>query len=154
MKIVHLANHAQNVGNGIVNMMVDLACMQARAGHEVTVATSGGGFEALLEGHGVRHVHLPQSREPWRLPAMLAGFNRMLRQCDPDVVHAHMMTGALIARFGVLRRRYVLITTVHNEFQKSASLMRFGDRVVAVSRAVAASMAARGVPAERLSVVR
>ncbi|RFU47906.1 glycosyltransferase family 4 protein [Paraburkholderia sp. DHOC27] len=154
MKIVHLANHAQNVGNGIVNMMVDLACMQARAGHEVTVATSGGGFEALLERHGVRHVHLPQSREPWRLPAMLAGFNRMLRQCDPDVVHAHMMTGALIARFGVLRRRYVLITTVHNEFQKSASLMRFGDRVVAVSRAVAASMAARGVPAERLSVVR
>ena len=154
MKIVHLANHAQNVGNGIVNMMVDLACMQARAGHEVTVATSGGGFETLLAQHGVRHVHVPQSRAPWRLPAMLAGFNRLLRQCDPDVVHAHMMTGTLIARFGVLRRRYVLVTTVHNEFQKSASLMRFGDRIVAVSKAVAASMAARGVAQERLSVVR
>ena len=31
MKIVHLSNHALNVGNGIVNVMVDLACMQARA---------------------------------------------------------------------------------------------------------------------------
>ena len=154
MKIVHLANHAQNVGNGIVNMMVDLACMQAKAGHEVTVASSGGGFEALLEQYGVRHVLLPQSRQPLRLPAMLAGFNRLLAQCDPDVVHAHMMTGALIARFGAVRRRYVLITTVHNEFQKSASLMRFGDRVVAVSKSVAASMALRGVPEERLSVVR
>ncbi|MFM0071057.1 glycosyltransferase family 4 protein [Paraburkholderia sediminicola] len=154
MKIVHLANHAQNVGNGIVNMMVDLACMQAKAGHEVTVASSGGGFEALLEQYGVRHVLLPQSRQPLRVPAMLAGFNRLLAQCDPDVVHAHMMTGALIARFGAVRRRYVLITTVHNEFQKSASLMRFGDRVVAVSKSVAASMALRGVPQERLSVVR
>ncbi len=65
-----------------------------------------------------------------------------------------MMTGALLARFGTPRRRYALITTVHNEFQKSASLMRVGDRVVAVSEAVAASMARRGVPDERLSVVR
>ncbi|SOE72051.1 Glycosyltransferase involved in cell wall bisynthesis [Burkholderia sp. OK233] len=154
MKIVHLANHAQNVGNGIVNMMVDLACMQAKAGHEVTVASSGGGFEALLEQYGVRHLLLQQSRQPLRVPAMLAGFNRLLAQCDPDVVHAHMMTGALIARFGAVRRRYVLITTVHNEFQKSASLMRFGDRVVAVSKSVAASMALRGVREERLSVVR
>lgn len=154
MKIVHLSNHAQNVGNGIVNMMVDLACMQAHAGHEVTVASSGGGFEALLAQHGVRHLFLPQSRQPWRVPSMLLGFNRMLARCDPDVVHAHMITGTFIARFGTLRRRFVLVTTVHNEFQKSASLMRFGDRVVAVSEAVAASMALRGVPRERLSVVR
>lgn len=154
MKIVHLANHVQNVGNGIVNMMVDLACMQARAGHEVTIASSGGGFEALLAQHGVQHVLLPQSPQLRRLPAMLLGFNRLLKLCDPEVVHAHMMTGALIARFGVMRRRYVMVTTVHNEFQKSASLMRFGDRVVAVSKAVGASMALRGVPHERLSVVR
>ncbi|HZZ12115.1 MAG TPA: glycosyltransferase family 4 protein [Paraburkholderia sp.] len=153
MKIVHLANHAQNVGNGIVNMMVDLACMQARAGHDVTVASAGGGFENLLARHGVRHVSFAQSPKPSRLPAMLAGFNRLLAQCDPDIVHAHMMTGALIARFGTLRRRYALITTVHNEFQKSATLMRVGDRVVAVSEAVSVAMARRGVPRARLSVV-
>lgn len=154
MKILHLANHVQKIGNGIVNMMVDLACTQAAAGHEVTVATSGGSFEALLAEHGVRHVKLSQSRQLWRLPTMLLGFGRLLKACNPDVVHAHMMTGALIARFGVLRRSYALVTTVHNEFQRSAFLMGFGDRVVAVSNAVAASMAARGVPRERLSVVR
>jgi glycosyltransferase involved in cell wall biosynthesis len=46
------------------------------------------------------------------------------------------------------------VATLHNEFPKTASLMRFADRVVAVSEAVAESMRLRGVPAERLSVVR
>lgn len=154
MKIIHLANHAQSVGNGIVNVMVDLACLQARAGHDVTVASGGGGFEELLARHGVRHVLLPQAPRPSRLPAMIAGFNRLVARIDPDVVHAHMMTGALIARLGVIRRRFVLVTTVHNEFQKSANLMRVGDCVVAVSDAVSAAMERRGIPKARLSVVR
>ncbi|MBN3757131.1 glycosyltransferase family 4 protein [Paraburkholderia sp. Tr-20389] len=154
MKIVHLANHVRKTGNGIVNMMVDLACTQAAAGHDVTVASSGGAFEPLLAQHGVKHVTLAQSRKPWRAPSMMLGFNRLIARCDPDIVHAHMMTGALLGRFATIRRRYALITTVHNEFQKSASLMRVGDRVVAVSKAVAASMAKRGVRGERLCVVR
>jgi glycosyltransferase involved in cell wall biosynthesis len=153
MRIIHLANHIQLIGNGIVNMMIDLACLQAQAGHDVVVASSGGEFETLLARHGVRHVHLAQSRDPWRAPAMLLEFNRLVRRFDPDVVHAHMMTGTLLARFGVMRRRFVVIATVHNEFQRSASLMRFADRVVAVTQAVSASMALRGVPAARLSVV-
>lgn len=154
MKILHLANHAQLVGNGIVNVMVDLACMQAQAGNDVTVASSGGGFEPLLARHGVRHVPLSQSPSLRRMPAMLASFNRLIREFDPEIVHAHMMTGALIARFGVVRRRFVRITTVHNEFQKSATLMRFADRVVAVTDAVAESMAARGIPRARLCTIR
>ncbi|MDR5816097.1 hypothetical protein QCE62_21125 [Caballeronia sp. LZ033] len=73
MKIVHLANHAEKIGNGIVNVMVDLACLQSKAGHQVAVASSGGSFEALLERHGVRHLTLPQSPRPRRGPAMLRG---------------------------------------------------------------------------------
>ncbi|RKP59122.1 glycosyltransferase [Pararobbsia silviterrae] len=153
MRIVHLANHCQLIGNGIVNMMVDLACSQADAGHDVVVATSGGRYEPLLAAHGVRHVVLEQSRDPWRTPAMVLGFNRLLRDVDPDVVHAHMMTGAIIARFGTWRRRYALVTTVHNEFQKSASLMRYGDRVVAVTQAVEKAMIGRGIRADRICTV-
>ncbi|WP_322042735.1 glycosyltransferase family 4 protein [Paraburkholderia sp. J67] len=153
MRILHLANHAHNIGNGIVNVMVDLACMQARAGHEVTIASSGGGFEPLLAREGVRHVRLPQAPKPRYVPAMVAGFNRLLAEHDPEVVHAHMMSGALIARFGVLRRRFALVTTVHNEFQKSATLMRVGDRVVGVTEAVAQLMERRGIPAHKLAVV-
>lgn len=154
MRIVHLANHAENLGNGIVNMMVDLACSQARAGHEVTVATSGGDFEDLLVQHGVQLFRLPQSKKPWLVPAMLLGFRRLLRESRPDIVHAHMMTGVLIGRFGALARDYALITTVHNEFQRSASLMGLGDRVVCVTNEVAKSMAARGIRQSKIDVVR
>src|ERR1700722_5867845 len=47
MKIIHLANHVLEIGNGIVNVMVDLACGQADAGHDVVVASSGGEYETL-----------------------------------------------------------------------------------------------------------
>ena len=154
MKIVHLANHAQTIGNGTVNMMVDLACVQARAGHDVVVASSGGGFEPLLRRHGINHVLLQQSRQPWRVPSMVAGFNRLIDRFDPDIVHAHMMTGALVSRFAGMRRRFALVTTVHHEFHKSPSIVRTGDRMVAVSDAVAAALVERGVVPERLSVVR
>ncbi|SAK87146.1 glycosyltransferase family 4 protein [Caballeronia ptereochthonis] len=153
MRIVHLANHAQTIGNGTVNMMVDLACVQARMGQEVVVASSGGGFEPLLRRHGITHIPLQQSRQPWRVPSMIAGFNRLIDRFDPDIVHAHMMTGALISRFGSMRRRFALVTTVHQELQKSASLVRAGDRMVAVSRAVAEDLAARGIGPERMSIV-
>jgi glycosyltransferase involved in cell wall biosynthesis len=153
MKIVHLATHAQCIGNGTVNAMVDLACMQARAGHDVAVASSGGAFEPLLRRHGVTHVLLQQSRQPWRVPAMIAGFGRLIERFNPDVVHAHMMTGALISRFGSMRRRFALVTTVHHDIQKSASLMRFGDRVIVVSHAVGDAMLERGLLADTLSVV-
>ncbi|MDR5854708.1 glycosyltransferase family 4 protein [Caballeronia sp. LZ062] len=153
MRIVHLANHAQIIGNGTVNMMVDLACMQARMGHDVVVASSGGGFEPLLRRHGITHIPLQQSRQPWRVPSMIAGFNRLVDRFDPDIVHAHMMTGALISRFGSMRRRFALVTTVHHELQKSASLVRAGDRMVAVSEAVARTLEERGIGRERVSVV-
>ncbi|SAL69092.1 glycosyltransferase family 4 protein [Caballeronia telluris] len=154
MKIVHLANHAQTIGNGTVNMMVDLACVQARTGHDVVVASSGGGFEPLLRRHGINHVLLQQSRQPWRVPSMVAGFNRLIDRFDPDIVHAHMMTGALVSRFAGMRRRFALVTTVHHEFQKSPSIVRCGDRMVAVSEAVAKSLVEHGMLPERLSVVR
>src|SRR5471032_1844344 len=153
MKIVHMATHAQCNGNGTVNAMVDLACMQARAGHDVAVASAGGAFESLLRRHGVTHSLLQQSRQPWRVPAMIAGFGRLIERFNPDVVHAHMMTGALISRFGSMRRSFALVTTAHHDIQKSASLMRFGDRVIVVSRAVGDAMVERDVLADTLSVV-
>jgi glycosyltransferase involved in cell wall biosynthesis len=153
MKIVHLASHAQCNGNGAVNAMVDLACMQARIGHDVMVASSGGNFEPLLRRHGVTHILLQQSRQPWRVPAMIAGFGRLIERFEPDLVHAHMMTGALISRFGSMRRRFALVTTVQQEIQKGASMMRFGDRVIALSQAAGTAMLERGVSADRLSVV-
>jgi glycosyltransferase involved in cell wall biosynthesis len=156
MKIIHLANHVLEIGNGIVNVMVDLACGQADAGHEVVVASSGGEYEALLAEHGVRHIVLVQEPRPAKLLPMCWRFSRIVRAERPDIVHAHMMTGVLIARVVralALGRRYRLVSTVHNEFQRSATVMGIADRVVAVSAAVAASMKRRGVSRSRLRTI-
>ncbi|MEM5371893.1 glycosyltransferase family 4 protein [Paraburkholderia azotifigens] len=154
MRIVHLANHIRNTGNGIVNMMVDLACTQAKAGNDVVVATSGGEFDELLNSHGVKTFQLTQSSSVWRIFSMIRAFRKLTHECQPDVVHAHMVTGVLIGRFASMKRNYVLLATVHNVFQRSASLMRLGDRVVCVTKDVAKSMGNRGISKSKIEVVR
>ena len=49
--------------------------------------------------------------------------------------------------------KFKLVTTVHNDFEKSAIIMGLGDRVIAVSQAVADSMERRGVSKSKLRVV-
>jgi len=153
LKIMHLANDVREAGNGIINVMIDLACIQAAAGHDVTVGSAGGAYESLLAKYGVRHIYFYQAPKPAKIPSMLLAFNRIVSREKPDVVHAHMVSGLVIAKWARFGRRYRIVCTVHNEFQKAAKLMGWADRVVAVGKAVAASMARRGVPSERIRTI-
>jgi glycosyltransferase involved in cell wall biosynthesis len=137
-----------------VHVAVDLACGQADLGHVVGVASGGGEeFEPLLQAHHVEHLRIDQQRRPLNLLRALLRLRRVLIEFRPDVIHAHMVTSAVLASLWRPFFRFQLVTTVHNEFEKSAILMGLGDRVVAVSQAVAASMEKRGVPREKLRVV-
>lgn len=64
MRIIHILNHVQEIGNGIVNVAVDLACLQAKSGYEVAVISAGGEYEKLLNNCGVKHYQLDQTRKP------------------------------------------------------------------------------------------
>jgi glycosyltransferase involved in cell wall biosynthesis len=138
-----------------MNVAVDLACKQSERGHDVAFASAGGSYVDLIGRYGVAHFHLEQ---PWRKPVALShAYFRLcsiLRQLQPDIVHAHMVTGAILARAARSGGRFRLITTVHNEWQRSAILMAVGDRVIAVSAAVGAQLERRGVPKRRIRVVR
>jgi glycosyltransferase involved in cell wall biosynthesis len=153
MKILHLANHARDVGNGIVNVMIDLACAQAEAGHSVTVASAGGEFETLLREHGVTHVQLVQSKNPLHLLRTVMSYHRLLSKLAPDIVHAHMVTGVLLAWLHRWWQPTRIVSTLHNEFQKSSILMGLADRVCVVSSASATALVARGLPARRTRVI-
>jgi glycosyltransferase involved in cell wall biosynthesis len=148
-----MANHVQEAGNGIVNVMVDLACEQARMGHEVIIISGGGSYELLLERHGVAHYKLDQTRKPASMLRAFFRFRTLMSRIRPDIIHAHMMTGALLSKYLKGMNAYKIVTHVHNEFQKHADLMRVGDAVIAVSDAVAKSMAARGIKPNKLKVV-
>jgi len=152
MRILHVLNHTQRL-NGHVHAAVDLACAQSAHGHDVCVASGGGDFDSLLQKKGVKTVLVDHKRSFANLAKALVHLRGHVRDFGAEVVHAHMMTSAVLA-FPVCRLSGIpLITTVHNEFEKSATLMGLGTRVIAVSDVVGASMRKRGVPSSRLCVV-
>ncbi|UBF27174.1 glycosyltransferase family 4 protein [Kovacikia minuta CCNUW1] len=154
MRILHLLNDIRELGNGIIHVAIDLACLQAKAGHAVAVASAGGEFEALLAKYGVNHLPLNQQRTPLNLLKAANHYRQMIHTVEPDIVHAHMMTGLVLAKTLRVGTNYGLVSTVHNEFQRSAVLMGLADRVIAVSQAVADSLAKRGIPSAKLRVIR
>ncbi|MDR6817513.1 glycosyltransferase involved in cell wall biosynthesis [Neorhizobium sp. 2083] len=152
MRIIHILNHTRRL-NGNVHAAIDLACAQVKLGHDVLVVSGGGDFDRLLAGNKVAVERIDQERKPLTVLKALPAFRRLVKTWKPDIVHAHMMTSAVLA-FPVCRLSGIpLITTVHNAFEKSAVLMGLGNRVVAVSEAVGQSMRERGIAARKLHVV-
>lgn len=152
MRILHLLNHTRRL-NGHVHAAVDLACAQAELGHQAAVASEGGDFDGLLSEFGVTTFRVGHRRSVGGVARGLRELWRVLRAFRPDVVHAHMMTSAVLAFPLCVLTRTPLVTTVHNEFEKSAILMGLGRRVIAVSAAVGRSMQARGIAGSRIDVV-
>lgn len=153
MKIIHILNHVQEIGNGIVNVAVDLACLQAKSGHNVAVISGGGKYENLLQQYGVKHFTLDQTRTPLNIIRAARRYQAIVKEFEPDIVHAHMMTGVVIAYLCRGKNSYALVSTVHNEFQRFAVLMGLAERVIAVSDPVAKSMVQRGIPKDKIRVV-
>jgi len=132
---------------------VDLACAQVAQGHAAAIGSSGGDFDDFLAAQGVETFKVDHQRRLVRLVRGVIALRTLVRVWRPDVVHAHMVTSALLARPVCTLAGIPLVTTVHNEFEKSAVLMGLATRVIAVSRAVRDSMQRRGVAASRLAVV-
>lgn len=153
MRILHFFPDLHAIGNGIVNSSVDLACEQSRLGHSVVVASEGGEYERLLVTYGVEYVPLSLTRKTSNVLLARPRVARVLEMVKPDIAHAHTVTTALGVRMGRLIDRPPLVTTVHNEYNRSAPLMAVGDRVIAVSRAVAVALERRGVPKRKIRVV-
>jgi glycosyltransferase involved in cell wall biosynthesis len=152
MRIMHILNHTRP-SNGHVHVAVDLACVQSRMGHSVSVVSGGGAFDSVFEVYGVRHIVINQDRKAFNLMRAAWQLHSAISTLSPDIIHAHMMTSAGLAFLLRPFMKFKLVTTVHNEFEKVAIIMGVGDRVIAVSKAVADSMERRGVHRSRLRVV-
>ncbi len=154
MTIVHVLHAIRDRGNGIANVVVDLACSQAEAGHSVTVAAADGSFRGLLESSGVQVVDLPVSRNPLTLIMLAWRFRRLIRQLKPDIVHVHVLAAIVLARMLRWRDRYRIVGTVHVAFRRDSALMGLADAVIAVSAANIELLASRGIPRRKLHVIR
>jgi len=154
LRILHILNDVRKLGNGIINAAVDIACEQARVGHFVAVASAGGEYEDLLERSGVTHYTLDQKRRPISLFRAARRFQDIVREFRPDIVHCHMMTGIVLARFLRGSAKYRLVSHIQNVHQPSSVLMGLAECVIPVSDAVAEYMSQRGVPKHKMQVVR
>jgi glycosyltransferase involved in cell wall biosynthesis len=152
MRILHILNHAR-LGNGIVNVAVDLACTQSELGHHVAIAALPDNTAPILEKYQVQQIYFDQTRTPLNILKAAFRLIQIIHEFQPDIVHAHMMTGVVLAKILRAGRSYRLVSTVHNDFQKSAILMGFADRVIAVSQSVAELMQKRGISQHKLRVV-
>src|SRR5712664_2604771 len=96
MRIMHVLNNTRRF-NGMVHVAVDLACVQVRMGHSVSIVSAGGDFDALFTQYGIRHFLIDQKRRPLNLLKAIAAFGRAFGEFEPEIVHAHMMTSAGLA---------------------------------------------------------
>ena len=150
VKILHNLNHTCRL-NGNVHAAIDLACAQARLGYNVAVCSSGGDFDEVLSENGVKTIVINQKRNPLTLGLAVLKMTIIFRKYD--IIHAHMVTSAMLSLPACMLTGTPLITTIHNSFEKSAIIMGVGRRVIAVSAAVGRSMLQRGISKKRLRVV-
>jgi glycosyltransferase involved in cell wall biosynthesis len=153
MRIFHILNDVTDRGNGIVNTAVDLAIEQGRQGYVVAVASAGGGYEQLLTRHGVLHLTLDQTRRPIKLLQALLALRRHIRDFNPDVIHAHMRTGMLLAWVLSPIYRVPLVAHLHNVHDPESRVMGLATRVIAVSRSVAETLTHWGTSKDKIRVV-
>jgi len=75
-----------------------------------------------------------------------------VRTFRPDVIHVHMAAqSVLIQPYRLMG--YKVVTTVHNEFDRSVWLMGLASRIVTVSRAGYEGMARRGFSRKKIRIV-
>jgi glycosyltransferase involved in cell wall biosynthesis len=144
-----------NSGNGIANVVADLAIEQARLGHTVSVASSGGSYVELLTAHGVQHHEIEfRVRRPRAILRAYLNLARAVRETDAELLHSHTLTPTVLGRLILRRPRPRLVATVHNEYQHGVGLMLLADLIVGVSEAVSAAMKSRGARASRVRTIR
>lgn len=152
LKIMHVLNHAYAL-NGHVELTVDLACDQANAGHDVWLATGGCNFDELLSLHGVKRFRLDHIQDKKHFIGNALKLAHFTRKSNIDIVHAHMVASALVARAAKVFGHFKLVTSVHNPFDPQSIMMRVGQRVIAVSEMTRCEMETKGIPPARLRTV-
>jgi glycosyltransferase involved in cell wall biosynthesis len=139
------------VTGGVERGTIEITQAIADAGWTALVASAGGPLVSAVQRAGGRHIALPlASRNPlaiWRNAARLAALIRTERV---DIVHARSRAPAWSAWLACGRTGAHFVTTYHGVYGEDLpykrsynAVMAKGERVIAASRFVAATIAAR-----------
>jgi len=156
MKIAHLLPHFEDRGNGVCYAATDLACAQSAAGHSIAcIGGRSGPLTNVLQDHSVTtYVLADFPRNRFGNLLSLPRLFRVLEALQPEVVHAHSIPTALMAKLLQPFFGFSLVTSVHNMSGLKNIWLGVGDRIFCVSAAMAESMKSLHVPAEKIRVIR
>ncbi len=147
---------------GVERGTVEMVAAIAAAGWVPIVASAGGRLVPAVEHAGGRHVTLPlDSKQPWRIIVNAGRLARLVRARGVDVIHARSRAPAWSAWLAARRTGTHFMTTYHAPYSEDLpgkraynAVMARGERVIAISRHIAAVVAERhGVGPDRLRVI-
>jgi glycosyltransferase involved in cell wall biosynthesis len=143
-----------NDGNGVVNVVVDLACTQSALGHQIScIGSRGGAYSDLLSRRGISVHTLSWSGA--RQALSLKRLHSLLKTLRPQIVHAHTVPTALMAWALKSVLKFRLITSAHNYGPRFKNrFLSVGDKIICVSTAVAEQMESLHAARAKIAIVR
>lgn len=125
-------------GGGAERSTLEIAKALVQAGHRSIVVSAGGRLVAQLEAEGSRHVTLPIGRKSLATLFTVGKLRRLLREVQPDIVHARSRLPAWIGWWAMrgVKPRPHFFTTVHglNSPSRYSAILLRGERVIVVSQ--------------------
>ena len=147
---------------GVERGTVEIVQAVAAAGGMALVASEGGRLVTAVERAGGRHIAMPlASKNPaviWRNAGRLAA---LIRAEKVSIIHARSRAPAWSAWLASRRTGARFVTTYHGVYNENLpgkrrynAVMSYGERVIAISRFVAAVLVSRhGVDPARIRVI-
>jgi glycosyltransferase involved in cell wall biosynthesis len=125
---------------GAERSALEIARALVQGGHRSVVVSAGGRLEQRLVDAGSEHVTLDVGSKSLRSLARIGALRRILRDLNPDIVHARSRVPAWLGWWALrgMAPRPHFITTVHglNSPGWYSSIMLRGERVIVVSQTV------------------
>ena len=143
---------------GAETHIFSLALEFCRAGHSITVISSGGHTAKKLSSMGIRHISLPlDQRSPRALLLSYLSLQKIIKETSFDVIHSHARQPSLLVSSIAKRNRVPLVCTAHAKFSAKAwrkALSEWGNSTIAVSEDLGQHLVdAYGLAPERITVI-
>jgi len=123
---------------GAERSVLEIARALVQAGHRSVVISAGGRLVAQLQAEGSEHVPLDLGRKSLSTLARLGALRRLLRELQPDIVHARSRLPGWLGWWALkgMTPRPHFVTTVHglNSPGRYSAILLRGERVIAVSQ--------------------
>ncbi|WP_429884937.1 glycosyltransferase family 4 protein [Geoalkalibacter halelectricus] len=137
MKVVQLLPELNE--GGVERGTVELNREFVNRGLESVVISRGGKLVAQIERDGGTHIAFDVcSKNPLTVPGRVMRLRALLRQLEPDILHARSRVPAWLTWLANRSLKYPFVTTVHglNRPNKYSEIMTKGDRVITVGEPV------------------